>query len=324
MAIRNHPTHSRHTAPVRRAHKRRVRDEVLRHELELREHSPSRKPIHPPRLKTRSRSPLWKVVRRAVAVLMLVGLVELVVASLTAQPFQVKSFDVAGCELTDENQVELLSAPLIGQNWIRARVGNIEAEIAAIPTVESVHISRVLDWPPRLHVQVEERTPFAKIGGGEDWWVADRSGVAFRRANESDQDLYAVTNPKFAPALGSTLPEKQWRPVVEIADSLDGDAQQSWSLRRVYFDKDGSVSLRLAGGFHDETLVRLGGDHWAKKLTRARQALSFIERSGRHAAVVNLVSYEMPQWTPHAPQGESTSAANTGESTESPPSHSET
>lgn len=302
------PSKPRHVAPTRRAHKRRVREDVLQHELELREHSPNRAPAHAPRVQQKVRAPFWKKVRRAVGVLAVLGLLELGAASLTAKPFRVKSLDVAGCELTDQKQVEELSQPLIGQNWIRANTKNIKSQIEEIPTVKSARVSRTLDWPPRLHVQVEERVAFARVGAGENWWVVDESGTAFRRAEKNDAKLYAVTSPKFAPQIGSALPEKLWRPAVEIADALNAQSAQSWSLRRIYFDKDGSAALRLAGGFHDETLVRLGSDHWGEKLARARAALAFFEREGKRAAVLNLVSYETPQWTPRGPD-KSTSEA---------------
>jgi hypothetical protein len=283
---------------ARRAHKRRVRDDVLRHELELREHPPTREPEHVPRRLRKVRTPFWKYLRFAAGVLALIGAVELGVAALTAQQFEVRSFDITGCAITDIDQVRALAQPLVGQNWIRAGRQNVERQIAAMPTVKAVHVSRVLDWPPRLHVAIEERAAFAKVGAGDDWWVVDENGVAFRRATAEDKALYAVTGPKLKARLGGILPKNEWRPVVEIASALRSRGDQDWSLRRVYFDKDGSAALRLAGGFHDETLVRLGSDHWSEKLVRARQALAYFERTGRHAAVLNFVSYEMPQWTP--------------------------
>jgi cell division septal protein FtsQ len=316
MAHHDYPSNPRQVSPTktahaRRVHKRRVRNDVLRHELELREHPPTREPEHVPRRLRKARTPLWKHVRRAAGVLMLLGAVELGAAALTAKPFEVKSFDIAGCALTDVDQVHALAEPLVGQNWIRAGRHKVERQIAALPTVKAAHVSRVLDWPPRLHIAIEERAAFAKVGAGNDWWVVDENGVAFRRATEADKDLYAVTGPKLRARLGSTLSEKEWRPVVEIAAALRSKGDQDWSLRRVYFDKDGSAALRLAGGFNDETLVRLGSDHWSEKLVRARQALAYFERTGRRAAVLNLVSYEMPQWTPRSSQTTSNSHPHT-------------
>ena len=334
MAHRTSSSNSRHlpSRPVaanpsqaRRAHKRRVRDEVLRHELELREHPPTREPEHIPRRVRKGRGPFWKIVRRAAMILLFLGVVELGVASLTAQPFQVRGFDITGCAVTDVDQVHDLSRPLVGQNWIRAGRRDIEQQIEKLPTVKSARVSRVLDWPPRLHVYVQERVPFAKVGAGEDWWVVDEDGIAFRRANDEDRNLYAVTSPKLVAQIGKALPRKEWTPVVEIAAALKppvsedestpqdtpAPAPQEWSLRRIYFDEDGSAALRLSGGFHDETLVRLGGDHWDEKIARARQALTYFERTGRRAAVLNLVSYEMPQWTPRLSSDSGTSDVTT-------------
>jgi hypothetical protein len=297
-----------------------VRENVLQHELELREHLPTRDPEHMPRRQRKARTPLWKHVRRAVGVLCLLGVAELGAASLTAKPFEVKSFSITGCALTDVDKVHDLAAPLVGQNWIRAPRAKVERQIAALPTVKSVHVGRVFDWPPRLNIEIEERVAFAKVGAGNDWWVVDEKGVAFRPATTADTTLYAITSPKLQPRLGSALPKNEWDPVVKIAAALNRQGKRDWSLRRVYFDKDGSAALRLAGGFHDETLVRLGSGHWSEKLVRARQALAYFERTGRHAAVLNLVSYDMPQWTPRSSYSSSPSpiAASTPATSASP------
>lgn len=312
MAHHTHSSKPRHVTQQRRAHKRRVREDALRHELELRDHSPARAPEHPPRRQSHPRSPFWKIVRRAVLVLAFFGVAELVVASLTAEPFQVKKLEVSGCTITEGDHVLQLAQPLVGQNFIRANTRKISREIETIPTVGKAYVSRVIDWPPRLHITIEERQAFAQVGAGNNWFVVDKSGVAFRPAGSEDTGLYAITSPKLGPELGAALPAEEWRPVVEITNALQTQGGQNWKLRRIYFDKDGSAALRLSGGYHDETLIRLGGDHWEQKLVRAREALDFFEQNGKHAAVLNLVSYEMPQWTPRVV--ESSKAAKAEES----------
>jgi hypothetical protein len=81
----------------------------------------------------------------------------------------------------------------------------------------------------------------------------------------------------------------------------------------VYFDKNGFAALRVQGGSQDELLIRLGADRWEEKLQLARVALTFFERSGKRAQSLNLVSYNVPQWTPRqSAEAGSTPDAETG------------
>jgi len=93
--------------------------------------------------------------------------------------------------------------------------------------------------------------------------------------------------------------------------STPGQPARQWALRRMDFDKDGFASLRLEGGAHDELLVRLGAGRWPEKLQRAHQALAWFERTGSRASELNLVSYNMPVWTPRTASGEAETAENT-------------
>jgi len=43
-------------------------------------------------------------------------------------------------------------------------------------------------------------------------------------------------------------------------------------------------------------LVRLGDEGWREKLARARVALGYFERTGRHATELDLVSLDYPVW----------------------------
>jgi hypothetical protein len=140
------------------------------------------------------------------------------------------------------------------------------------------------------------------VGAGANWWVVDESGVPFRRATESDRDLYAVTGPALAPRLGQAIETKYWSPVVQFARVMSNDTQdgESWNLRRVYFDAAGAASLRLTGGSNDETLIQLGADEWPQKLKTARWALADFASTGKHAAILNLISKTVTTWTPRA------------------------
>jgi cell division septal protein FtsQ len=252
------------------------------------------------------RRPLWKRVRRLVGFLLFIGWAEVGAAALTTKHFAVKHVETTGLQITSPDALQPVAASLVGQNWVRARAHEAELEAEKIPTVRDAQVVRVwTQWPPRMSIHISERKPFARVGGGQHWWVVDRAGVPFRAATKADENLYAVTAstlPGKRIQAGHELPTKLWKSVVTLADVLAIQAQQGqkWQLRRTYIDKYGFASLRLEGGAHDEMLVRLGAGRWAEKLERARQALAYFDANGKQAVALNLVSYSMPTWTPRA------------------------
>ncbi len=311
MPTRKNPSSHRPT----NAHRRQQRRAVEEHERELRARAPhsvvasSEDEVSPrPRARAQTRygrkpsTPIWKRLRIIALFLLLIGLGQVVIASLSSPQFRVADVTVSGAQITDADEIARAQQSLVGQNWVRAQTGAAVKQISSLPTVKSVSVSRALHWPPHLHIAITERAPFARVGAGENWWIVDESGVPFRREQKSDSDakLFAVTNPKFAPDLGQPLSKENWEPTKKLVSDLSAQ-KESWPLRRIYFDKNGFASLRLQGGKHDEMLIRLGGDRWPEKLDRARQALEYFDRTNQRASTLNLVSYIMPQWTPIRP-----------------------
>lgn len=262
------------------------------------------------------RRPLWRRLRRFACFLMLVGLVELGAAALTTKHFAVRAVDVSGAQITPESELQAIAGQLVGQNWIRAKVSEAERAAQALPTVKAAHVVRVLDeWPPRLAMRIEERQAFTRVGGGNTWWVVDREGVLFGEAKAADKSLSALTTSTLDLETlqpGDKLPAKLWASVVELTDALKSDsaAGAQWSLRRTYIDKWGFASLRLTGGMHDEMLVRLGAGLWPEKLQRTRQTLAYFDATGKRASALNLVSFNMPTWTPRGAANNAAASAD--------------
>ena len=252
----------------------------------------------------RLRAPLWKKLRGICMLLIFLGVVELGAASLTASHFNVKGVRLEGLSATPAAPIQKISQKLIGQNWFRANSSQVIQTIKKIPTVDSVRVRRVIAWPPQLKVVVQERQPVVIIGGGNQWWKVDAKGVPYQSVNQPDAtNLDAVTGPNFHLVLGKPLPQAQWQDITQLLNTMQADQQLSansfrWDLRRVYFDRNGNVSLRLKDAPHQELLVQLGNDQWPAKLIRARQALAYLDKTGQHAKVLNFVSYKIPTWIP--------------------------
>ena len=191
--------------------------------------------------------------------------------------------------------------------------------VAALPSVASAHVEREVGWPPRLKLVVNERRPLLKVGAGNEWWVVDETGMPYRKASPEDHDLYALTARQFQPQLGKPLATKWWNRALELQRALStdnalasGDSEKAqtegtgrtnapfWQLRRLYLDRHGMASIRVLGRGalrqHNEMLIRLGESDWAPKLSRARVALAYFERTGRNAQELDLVSYTYPTW----------------------------
>ena len=250
------------------------------------------------------RRPLWRILRRVAMLLCIVGLIVFVAAFLTSPRFAVQKVDAIGLDVTTPDEIAPVQETLMGQNWARARVGDAAKRLEALPAVREAEVARVLAWPPRLQIRLHEREPLARVGAGRIWWVVDEEGVPFRRMDEkspADRALLALTGPGLdAPRRGVTLSPAMWKPARRMVAALQNDGE--WKLRRVYFDRTGAASLRLAGGPQKEMLVQLGTEGWERKLKRARQALAYFAATRRPAASLDLVSYNRPVWTARAPQ----------------------
>lgn len=293
------PEEQRAKAPKRRTHNNRLHE---RRAVAEREFAASAREGAPKPQKTPAKR--WKrALRRFLLILAILCLAELIFAAFTAPQFAVKNVDVTGLKITPMSKIDPVAQNLVGQNWLRANTKGAEKSLAILPAVDTVQVSRVLAWPPRLAIRVEERQSFAKIGAGDLWWIVDQKGVPFRPANREDAALFSLTSPELAPQISKKLDPNQWKPMAELVAALNADNQKSgaqWQLRRVYFDRNGDAALRVAGGAHDELLIRLGALRWPEKLKRARVAMKYFQETGRSAETLNLVSFERPTWTPRA------------------------
>jgi cell division septal protein FtsQ len=297
-------TLSRRGRKVSSRRARRLAKRAHRRHVAARNLSPEAQAKRARKLAARRR-PLWLALRRVACVLAVLAIGEGVLCALTAPQFAVTDVTSDSVTVAPQAAVESAKTKLLGQNFFRAQAAPAVQELAKLPSVQSVSVTREWDWPPRLHVHIQERQPFARVGAGNHWLVVDREGVPFRTATPQDEKLYAVSSKALTPKIGQPLPEQNWAPVVEFAQALADDTQKGhdWALRAIYFDKAGFASLRLGGnpsgnGSRDRMLVHLGIGPWDKKFERARQSLAWLESKGLRAETLNLVSADRPVWTP--------------------------
>ena len=241
--------------------------------------------------------------RRWVGALVGVLVVACGVLALTRPEFNVTRVEVVGAHLTDAQVLKRVQTSITGQNIVRADLRRSEKFLRTQAPVESVQVRRLAVWPPQVAVSLRERTPFARVGGGDSWWIVDRAGVPFRRENVRDADLQAIHHDVWKPVLGEKLPPASWQKARDFVTLLAQEKRKGhdWSLRRIYFDEHDFASVRLASGTHRETLVQLGNDDWRRKLARARETFAYFDKTGRRARTLNLITYAVPVYTPIVP-----------------------
>lgn len=238
--------------------------------------------------------------------------------ALTRPEMNVRHVRVQGARLVPDRVLDNVKTQLVGQNIFRVRAQNATKALQNFPFVKEIRVQRLATWPPQMEISVVERAPFARVGNGklqsgdsqnaesqnaESWLVADENGVPFRAARREDDKLDALYNAHWSPVLGKSLDQTAWKRAAQFVQLIAAKRAkgEAWNLKRVYFDEHGFASVRLAGGFHDATLIQLGGDEWLRKMERARQSLDFLQRQNRRASVLNLITYAMPVWTPRVP-----------------------
>jgi cell division protein FtsQ len=81
----------------------------------------------------------------------------------------------------------------VGEQLIWVDTDAIAARVGEVPDVASVSVRR--SWPRALVVTVRERIAAAAIRDSGSWWLVDRSGVQFGRADNRPPDLPVLDAP---------------------------------------------------------------------------------------------------------------------------------
>ena len=115
--------------------------------------------------------------------------------------------EVAGPLSADEVTATAAIPP--GIPMLRVDPAAIEARIAALPLVRSVHVDRA--WPTTLRIEVRRRVPVAVTTTGGGYELVDRDGVVLRAVDGPVDGIPSVS------AVGEGLPA-----AIEVAHDLPG------------------------------------------------------------------------------------------------------
>ncbi len=128
-----------------------------------------------------------KVLKIAVALLLVATFIIGYRAAASAALFQVRAVDVAGTSRISAEEIESLVRRAVAQTGVwRADVALISSQLQRLPGVRRAVVARVL--PDRLRIRISERLPVAVVrtSPGHFIWVDDE-GVALGEMKSTDQ-----------------------------------------------------------------------------------------------------------------------------------------
>jgi cell division protein FtsQ len=187
----------------------------------------------------------------------------------TTPLFAVRDVRVTGTAVLEPSDVAATADDWRDGPLMRADLDAIAAEVAALPAVKAVDVSR--SWPSALTIAVTEREPYLAVPKGERFLMVDDAGVVFHETEDPDGAVWIAE-------LGSPGPDDL--ATVETLAALAGlpDALAG-QVETVAAPSPASVTLNLSDG---RTLRWGDGSENDKK---ARVALRLLARGYEHVDV---------------------------------------
>ena len=193
-------------------------------------------------------------------------------ALLSASYFQIREISVRGVkELTEKDILALAKVPP-RTNILAVNTDALQRRISANPWVKAVYVGREL--PDRLVLDVRERTPVALVKQGENFYLVDKNGFAFKKLVQADEvDLAIVTGVHIeAKETSALLPE-----ALKLLDQLGTEQYASLgTVSEVHVDEVFGLSILTDKGLH----LKLGRDNFENKIRQLDLVLADLEKRG--------------------------------------------
>ncbi len=184
---------------------------------------------------------------------------------------ETKSVVVRGCNELTEKEVLTLAHVREGVNILAVNTASVAERVRRNPWVKEVHVGR--EYPNRIVIDVKERSAVALIKQGDEMYLLDREGIAFKLfAGEDNVDLPVLTgfsaektgrDPLLARALG-------------LIDFLNNNRVVGpiESVAEIHGDERMGISIVTTTGM----CLVLGFDNFEGKLTRLPLIMADLER----------------------------------------------
>lgn len=155
----------------------------------------SRRPVSTPdRFTGRSRHRRFRGIRSAFAAFLAAAATGTAVWLLGwSDVTMLESVRLEGADGTLADRIDAIAEAPVGEQLIWVDIDAIAARVGELPDVASVSVHR--SWPRTLVVSVRKRVAAAAIRDGGSWWLVDRAGVQFGRADDRPPDLPVLDAP---------------------------------------------------------------------------------------------------------------------------------
>jgi cell division protein FtsQ len=176
--------------------------------------------------------------------------------------FAVRQIEVHGGDKVGGGEIVAVAGLRQGMNIWNIDPIAIEQKIAKHPWVRRVLVRR--DFPRRVVIDVEERTPKAIVGVGKLYYI-DADGVVFKEVDSGEDIKYPMLTGIYAEALlrGDPAARNRIRDAVRLSDLM---AQRAHMLSEIHFEASDrlvvyptkfAVAWRLGWGDWEEKIARL-------------------------------------------------------------------
>ena len=193
--------------------------------------------------------------------------------------FSVREIQVRGGNKVSGNEIVTIAGLSKGMNIWKIDPAGIEQKIAKHPWVRRVLLHR--EFPGRISIDVEERTPRAIVAIGKLYYV-DADGVIFTEVKAGDKMNYPMLTGLSAEQLSASDPQLRRR-IQEAMRLGELMAQRSHALSEIHFDRGDQLIVYTA---QRAMALRMGWGDWEDKLARVERLLELWK--GNEARLASL------------------------------------
>jgi cell division protein FtsQ len=180
--------------------------------------------------------------------------------------FAVREIQVRGGENVGGSEIVAMAGLRHGMNMWKIEPADIEKKIAKHPWVRRVLLRR--EFPRRVVIEVEERTPKAMVALGKLYYV-DADGVVFKEVGAGESINFPLLTGFRPEELSSSNPasRKRIQDAVRLGELM---ARDSHTLSEIHFDAPDRLVLYTTAY---PVALHMGWGDWDNKLTRLDHVL---------------------------------------------------
>jgi cell division protein FtsQ len=180
--------------------------------------------------------------------------------------FAVREIQVRGAEKFGGNEIVALAGLKHGMNMWRVEPAAIEKKVAKHPWVRHILVRR--EFPRRVVIEIEERTPKAIVAMGKLYYV-DSDGVVFKEVGAGESVQFPLLTGLRPNELGSQDPavRRKIQDAVRLSDLMANGAHM---ISEVHFETGDRVVLYTAAY---PLALHMGWGDWENKVSRVDRVL---------------------------------------------------